>query len=66
MVPLRIRSQGKLPSDAFAAVQYKGYWFYIANSDHRSKQAFGLLVYLFQMQAPQIKGAGPLITVPTG
>jgi hypothetical protein len=48
------------------AVQHQGYWFFIRQSDHRSKQAFSLLAYLFQMQAPQMKGAGPLLTVPTG
>ncbi len=64
--PLRVWSQVERPSDAFVAVRHQGYWFYIRQSDHTSKQAFGLLAYLFQMQAPQIKGAGPLLTVPTG
>ena len=66
LVPLRIRSQVKPPADAFAAVQYEGHWFYIPHWDHRSKQAFGLLVYLFQIQAPPTQGAGPLVTVPIG
>ncbi|HZM01081.1 MAG TPA: hypothetical protein VFD43_12605 [Planctomycetota bacterium] len=65
-VPLRIRVQAEPPLDAFVAVKYVDYWFYIPRSDHLSKQAFGLLVYLFQMQAPQVQGAGPLLTVPTG
>ncbi len=65
-VPLRIRSQAGSPPDAFVAVRYADYWFYIPHSDHTSKQAFGLLAYLFQMQAPQVQGAGPLLTVPTG
>ncbi len=65
-VPLRIRSRAAPPSDAFVAVRYAEYWFYIPHSDHTSKQAFGLLTYLFQMQAPQVQGAGPLLTVPTG
>lgn len=65
-VPLRIRSQAGPPPDAFVAVKYADHWFYIPHSDHRSKQAFGLLAYLFQMQAPQVQGAGPLLTVPTG
>jgi hypothetical protein len=65
-VPLRIRSQAGPPPDAFVAVKYADQWFYISRSDHPSKQAFGLLAYLFQMQAPQVQGAGPLLTVPTG
>jgi hypothetical protein len=66
LVPLHVRAQAEPPTDAFVAVQYADHWYYIPHSDQRSKQAFGLLAYLFQMQAPQIQGAGPLITVPTG
>jgi hypothetical protein len=64
--PLRVCSQVERPDDAFVAVQHDGHWFFIRQSDNQSKLAFSLLAYLFQMQAPQIKGAGPLITVPTG
>jgi hypothetical protein len=66
LIPLRIRSHVEPPVDAFAAVEYEGHWFYIPHSDHRSKQAFGLLVYLFQTTATPIQGAGPLVTVPAG
>ncbi len=65
-IPLRIRSQAEPPPDAFVSVRYADHWFYIPHWDHASKQAFGLLAYLFQMQAPQVQGAGPLLTVPTG
>lgn len=65
-VPLRVWSQVERPTDAFVAVQHDGHWFFIRQSDNKSKLAFSLLAYLFQMQAPQIKGAAPLITVPTG
>lgn len=54
------------PSNAFVAVRYEGHWFYLRSDDERSKRAFGLLAYLFQMQASQNQGAGPLITVPIG
>ncbi len=66
LIPLRVRTQAEPPNDAFVAVQYADHWFYIPHADQQSKQAFGLLTYLFQMQAPQIQGAGPLITVPAG
>ena len=65
-VPLQVHSQAEPPSNAFVAVKYADHWFYIPHSDHTSKLAFGLLAYLFQMQAPQVQGAGPLLTVPTG
>ena len=48
------------------AVQHEGHWVYITHDDHTSKQAFGLLGYLFQMQSPQQKTLGPILTVPTG
>ena len=65
LFPLRIHSSVDQPADAFVAVQHHDYWFYIAHSDHMSKQAFSLLTYLFQMQAPQAQTLGPMITVPT-
>jgi hypothetical protein len=65
LFPLRIHSSVDQPADAFVAVRHHDYWFYIAHSDHMSKQAFSLLTYLFQMQAPQTQTLGPMITVPT-
>lgn len=64
--PLIVRSQRDRPTDAFVAVRYDGGWFYVGRSDDESKRAFGLLIYLFQMQASQNAGAGPLLTVPIG
>jgi hypothetical protein len=66
LFPLRIHSRVDKPTDAFVVVRHYDHWFYIAHSDHMSKQAFGLLTYLFQMQAPQAQTLGPMITVPTG
>jgi hypothetical protein len=66
IVPLRVRSQRHRPRDSFVAVRYGENWFYVSRSDNESKRAFGLLIYLFQMQASQAQGAGPLLTVPIG
>lgn len=66
MVPLRVSSQRHRPRDPFVAVRYGEKWYYIQRSDNASKRAFGLLIYLFQMQASQAQGAGPLLTVPIG
>jgi len=65
LFPLRIHSQSDKPADAFVAVRHHDHWFYISHSDHMSKQAFGLLTYLFLLQAPQAQTLGPMITVPT-
>jgi hypothetical protein len=67
MVRLRVRSAAERPDDAFVAVLHEDYWFYIADDDHQSKQTFGLLGYLFQVQAPAAQPVGgPVLTVPTG
>ena len=65
-IPLHVQSSVEPPESAYVAVQHQGHWFYIPHDDHTSKQAFGLLGYLFQMQSPQQKTLGPILTVPTG
>ncbi len=70
-IPLRVRSQPARPGigpppEAFVAVKYRGAWFFIADEDVRSKLAFGLLRYLFQLKAPATDQRAPLITVPIG
>ena len=65
LFPLRIHSGVDRPADAFVSVRHHDHWFYLKHSDNMSKQAFSLLTYLFQMQAPQAQTLGPMITVPT-
>jgi hypothetical protein len=67
LIRLRVRSQAERPDDAFVAIRYGGYWYFVPNNDHQSKQTFGLLGYLFQIQAPAAQSVGgPVLTVPTG
>jgi hypothetical protein len=66
LFPWRIRSGVKRPEDAFAAVRYQGYWFYIGPSDHATHRAMGLLSLLFQLLAPDVPSAAPILTLPTG
>jgi hypothetical protein len=64
---MKVSSSLEQPVEAFVAVRYQNYWFYIPHSDQQSKQAFTLLTYLFQMQAlPEAPSAAPVITVPAG
>jgi len=51
---------------AFVQIQHKGRWFYIADSDVRSKRTFALLTYLYSLLASDVTGRGPVLTVPTG
>lgn len=61
---LAVRSSTERPEDEFIAVEYRGLWFYIDDGDLASREAFGLLNYLFLMMASRPEGGGPLITVP--
>lgn len=64
--PLLVQCSRDRPVNPLVAVQYAGNWYCIPRDDESSKRAFGLLIYLFQMQASQNQGAGPLLTVPIG
>ncbi|MCH8204373.1 MAG: hypothetical protein IID09_04370 [Candidatus Hydrogenedentes bacterium] len=63
---LKISWQNDRPRDAFVATKYRGGWFYIDNADLHSKTTFGLLTYLFYLQAGEIKSFGPTLTLPVG
>jgi len=47
-------------------VRYRGTWFYIDDADLNSKSTFGLLSYLFYLQAGDIKTFTPALTLPLG
>ncbi len=52
------------PENAFIAIPYRGYWFYIADNDLKTKATFMLLSQLFDLQAGQTKYTGPTLTLP--
>ena len=66
VVGVRVRSGKEKPSDAFVSILYRDKWFWIEDTDFKSKQVFsGLLMIISLMEAD--RGAGqPVITVPTG
>ena len=62
---VRIRYSREKPADAYAAVQYQGYWFWIDQSDWRTKRALFLVILLFTLTDT---GGGehlPVLTIPT-
>jgi hypothetical protein len=61
---LVIKTQAEPPANAAVAVQYRGSWFYIDDSDMNSKYTFMLLGALTALQAGEIERAGPLLTLP--
>ncbi len=66
MVPFRIHSSEERPPVAYAAVKYHDYCFYSDQTDHESKRVLNLLIYLFELQAPETSRAAPMLSLPTG
>ena len=63
---MRILSQEKKPDDAFAAVHFHNYWYWIDDRDWISKRIFSLIMFLFTLTEKPEKEGVPIITVPTG
>jgi hypothetical protein len=66
LMSVHIRSGKEKPADAFVSISYRDKWFWIEDTDFRSKQLFsGVIILLSLMESD--KGANqPVITVPTG
>jgi hypothetical protein len=63
---VRILSGAQQPDDAFAAIQYRGYWFWIENRDLQSKRAFSFIQILMTLSEGGDSGGSPVLTLPTG
>ena len=63
---LRVRSISKRPDNAILRVFYRGTWFYIKDSDLKSKSTFSLLSQIFSLQAGKIKDNSPVLTLGVG
>ncbi|MBN1508621.1 MAG: hypothetical protein JW955_17370, partial [Sedimentisphaerales bacterium] len=63
---LRVRHSRLPQPGAFVQVSYRGYWFYVDDSDWSSKRTVSLLTYLFSLQSTAKGQTGPLLTVPAG
>lgn len=63
---VKVHSGGQPPADVFAAVPYRGHWFWIDDRDFRSKSVFSFMLLLTSLAetggTPQV----PVITVPAG
>jgi len=62
---IRVLSQADEPQGAFVKVRYRGYWFYIGDSDLNSKSTFSLLTFLYSLQSTQ-QARSPLLTLSAG
>jgi hypothetical protein len=62
---VQINSGTEAPADAYAAVAYKGYWYWIDDSDIASKRIFTFLMILFSLAETGQTTAAPVVTVPS-
>jgi hypothetical protein len=62
---LHIASSETPPNDAYVSVPYRDRWFWIPDSDIRSKYTFGFVMLLFSISDTGVRGAAPVVTVPT-
>ena len=51
-------------SGAHVAIPYKGYWFYIDETDQDTKSTFSLLIELSRLKLTGKAGPGPVLTLP--
>jgi len=63
---MHIRHSRSQPKHAYISTYYKGYWFYIDESDITSKRSFLLLMSLYNLQAGTPKSRMPVLTIPVG
>lgn len=61
---LNIVSGDTQPRDAYVAIPYNGRWFWIANTDIRSKTIFGFVMLLFSISDTGVRASPPVVTVP--
>ena len=61
-----IQSSLEQPRNAFVQVHYRDAWFYIDDADLTSKSTFTLIGQLFELQAGDVGGVAPLLTLPIG
>ncbi len=63
---IRIASSQERPGDAFVAVPYRDYWFWIDDRDIPSKRLFSFMFFIFTLVETGSKENLPVITIPAG
>jgi hypothetical protein len=61
---VRIHSGKDKPAAAFAAVHYRGYWFWIDDSDWQTKRALTAVMFFFTLGESGSPERLPLVTIP--
>lgn len=61
---VRIFSGDEKPADTFAAVHYRGHWFWIDDGDFRTKRALTAVMFIFTLADTGGNDKLPLVTIP--
>jgi len=56
----------KRPEEAYVAVFYEGYWYYIDKKDRDTKATFALLLEVSRLELQSSEANAPLLTLPLG
>jgi hypothetical protein len=64
VAPVAIHSGKDKPADAFVAVRYRDYWFWIYESDWKTKRALTAVMFFFTLAETGSSDKLPLITIP--
>lgn len=62
----RVRHAREKPANAYVAVQYDDYWYYIDYADVGSKETLTMLSVVLTLKAGGAGGSGPVLTLPVG
>lgn len=65
-VLIRVHAGPKAPADAYAAIRYRGRWFWIDGADERSRRVFLLTQMLLFLNDEEGTTHAPLLTIPAG
>lgn len=63
---LQVKHSKTFPKNAYLAVQYRNYWFYIDDRDLESKKTFVLLQQLYNLLSIEPRQPPPLLSIPLG
>jgi hypothetical protein len=60
---ITVHADSSLPADAFAAVKYRDYWYWIDDRDFRSKSVFSFLMIIMTLADTGEKVQPPVVTI---
>ena len=63
---MQVHYSRERPADAFTAVKYRDYWYWVDDRDFRTKRTFAFLMILFSLTETGGKEGLPLVTIPSG